>query len=239
MNIKNIILNQVEENAEKLAQALANVRDNFLDNRDFAASVIWTIVSGYKRFGSLRISEKQANVIAKFIETVPVESLLNNLSREDAEVLGLISPKNDEPTEETKEVKEVKEVKEAEETVMVDTETINYVDLGLKSKTLWADKNSVKVDEGVNLPTCEQFQELIEECEWGRKGSSYRVTGPNGRSILLEATEESTGNYWSSTPTQIKNERFALSFYREKHGVERIGLYGANRECDFAVRSVK
>lgn len=61
-----------------------------------------------------------------------------------------------------------------------DTSVDGYVDLGLSSGTLWADRNVGAVsiedngcyftfDEALmkgNVPNKEQFQELIDECEW-------------------------------------------------------------------------
>ena len=98
-----------------------------------------------------------------------------------------------------------------------------FVDLGLPSGTLWKDKNETggynnffTYEQAVNqfagkLPTKEQFQELKDKCQWSWTGSGYRVTGPNGNSIVLpsagyrgcsgnEYTVGSYGGYWSSTP---------------------------------------
>lgn len=58
-------------------------------------------------------------------------------------------------------------------------------------------------------PTKEEWDELIEECDWSWTGSGYNLTGPNGQSIFLPAAgcqgKESTfdvgtfGYYWSSS----------------------------------------
>ena len=64
------------------------------------------------------------------------------------------------------------------------------------------------------LPTKEEFEELVEECEWKwmkKKGvNGMRVTGPNGKNIFLPAAGGREGSslngdgiggiYWSSTP---------------------------------------
>lgn len=68
--------------------------------------------------------------------------------------------------------------------------------------------------EGWRMPTKEEFEELLDKCNWqwssqgGRNG--YKVTGPNGNSIFLPAAgwrygsslygAGGYGNYWSSTP---------------------------------------
>ena len=94
-----------------------------------------------------------------------------------------------------------------------------YIDLGLSSGTLWKDKNEngfFTYDEAVSrfgskLPSKETFEELKSECKWEWNGSGYKVTGPNGNSIVLPASgyrycDGSVGNvgsggyYWSSTP---------------------------------------
>ena len=105
---------------------------------------------------------------------------------------------------------------------LVDTLSIaptGYVDLGLPSGTLWKDKNEngfFTYDEAVSrfgskLPGKEKLEELKSECKWEWNGSGYKVTGPNGNSIVLPASGfrycggsvtfvGSDGNYWSSTP---------------------------------------
>lgn len=96
-----------------------------------------------------------------------------------------------------------------------------YVDLGLPSGTLWKDKNeeglytyyTVKEKFRGSLPSKEQFEELLNVCQWVWKENGYRVVGPNGRSIFLPAEgyiyfwdqrkrireEGVTGQYWSKT----------------------------------------
>lgn len=99
-----------------------------------------------------------------------------------------------------------------------------YIDLGLSSGTLWKDKNEngfFTYDEAVSrfgskLPSEEKFKELKSECKWEWNGSGYKVTGPNGNSIVLPASGDrdcqgsvnnvgSRGFYWSSTPTRSRD----------------------------------
>lgn len=104
----------------------------------------------------------------------------------------------------------------------LDSVNDGYVDLGLTSGTLWADRNvgaSKPEDNGEyftfdeaqelgNVPSEEQFEELIDECKWIWKGKGYEVVGPNGNSIYLPAAGYrdgsdvdyvgSAGYYWSS-----------------------------------------
>ena len=95
-----------------------------------------------------------------------------------------------------------------------------FVDLGLPSGTLWKSVNEdfyYTYDEAVEqyenmLPTKEQYEELKENSNWSWTGNGYKITGPNGRSIVLPAAGyrncngdvmsyvRSLGNYWSSSP---------------------------------------
>ncbi|MDD6581059.1 MAG: hypothetical protein PUF10_00080 [Bacteroidales bacterium] len=97
-----------------------------------------------------------------------------------------------------------------------------YVDLGLPSGTMWKNKNeeggfytdSEAVSKfGNKLPTKVQFEELVKSCTWSSTGSGYKVTGPNGQSIVLPAAGHLEcndqvyyvgwyGQYWSSTPSE-------------------------------------
>ena len=98
-----------------------------------------------------------------------------------------------------------------------------YVDLGLS--VYWAKSNRLNPDDdhglytydeavsefGRRLPTKAQLEELNNKCKWTWMGSGYKVTGPNGNSIVLPAAGNrycngpvdyvgSHGFYWSSTP---------------------------------------
>jgi len=103
-----------------------------------------------------------------------------------------------------------------------------YVDLGLPSGTLWKDVNEEEAlynyydaldqfDE--NLPTLSQLRELKSKCTWTWTGKGYKVTGPNGNSIILPVTgfsdcagngelKGSGGSYWSSAPVDAKKAWF-------------------------------
>lgn len=96
-----------------------------------------------------------------------------------------------------------------------------YVDLGLPSGTLWKDVNenykwtySDAIDRfGNQLPTKEQYEELIKHCQWNRLDDSdyYTIVGPNGNTIRLDHWHgarscygdffglEKNGYYWTST----------------------------------------
>ena len=95
--------------------------------------------------------------------------------------------------------------------------TKEFIDLGLS--TLWSNisedefytYNEAVSQFGSNLPTKEQWEELMDKCEWTWTGNGYKVVGPNGNSIVLPATGSCLCNgpvnnvgyfgfYWSSTP---------------------------------------
>ena len=113
-------------------------------------------------------------------------------------------------------------------------ELLKYVDLGLPSGTLWKETNEsgfYNYDNAVSkfgnkLPTRDQFEELINECEWTWTGSGYKVIGPNGNSIYLPAAGlrdcngvvdvvGTGGYYWSSSPIN-SYEAWSLFFDSSK-----------------------
>lgn len=112
------------------------------------------------------------------------------------------------------------------EEVVVDQ--LEFVDLGLPSKTLWANKNvgaNKITDSGSNetwtsanqlidksdaisiygrIPSEVEFRELKKLCqwEWTSKGGTngYKIVGPNGNSIFLPVTSNyGSGKYRIST----------------------------------------
>ena len=99
--------------------------------------------------------------------------------------------------------------------------TIEWVDLGLSSGTIWKTTNEgpdnydyysyyhAVTEFGDNLPSREQYEELVNECDWSWTGEGYNVIGPNGDSIYFPAKGSydvhgghytGEGFYWSSTP---------------------------------------
>ena len=106
----------------------------------------------------------------------------------------------------------------------------DYVDLGLRSGTLWKNKNEdggyytygdALIKFGKNLPTMIQFKELKSQCKWEWTGMGYIVTGPNGNSITLTAVGYQgcsgltlffgTSGYYLSSTT-VDDEVFELDF---------------------------
>ena len=97
--------------------------------------------------------------------------------------------------------------------------SMRYVDLGLPSGTLWGAMNLIyhyTYDDAIQkfenqLPTQQQFAELVDLCTWSWEDGFYQVIGPNGNSIYLCAAGHRFcdgevhnvgigGYYWSSTP---------------------------------------
>ena len=135
-------------------------------------------------------------------------------------------------------------------------QTMEYVDLGLPSGTLWRGMNEggdhfYSYDEamsiyGNQLPTTEQWVELVESCTWKWTDGGYNVKGPNGHCIFLptagvriyngndgEYVVGSGGNYWSSTPYGSEYA-WALGFNSGGHGV-----YSHDRCDGLSVRLVQ
>lgn len=108
-----------------------------------------------------------------------------------------------------------------------------YIDLGLPSGTQWKTENEMGlysyeeavVKFGKNLPTKEQFEELINSCQWSWNKGYCKVTGPNGEYIILPAEGRfyksrvresgSRGIYWSSTP---RGPEIAWNLYFWQYG---------------------
>lgn len=95
---------------------------------------------------------------------------------------------------------------------------VRYVDLGLPSGILWAEENepgvytfeeTVEKFRGKDMPSMEEFRELVDNCTWTWNGTGYTIVGPSGDSILLPLlpikdcqgnmdSNPTTGRYWSA-----------------------------------------
>ncbi len=132
------------------------------------------------------------------------------------------------------------------------TNSDDYVDLGLPSGTLWKTSNEngfYTYDEAVskfgdNLPSKKRWKELKNECQWTWTGSGYKVTGPNGNSIVLPAegwrallgalsSVGSEGYYWSS---RSSGTEYAWHFFFQSGG---MSLSESERFVGYSVRLVK
>ena len=142
--------------------------------------------------------------------------------------------------------------KDKGDTLSILTVPDGYVDLGLSSGTFWKDKNEYgffTYDEAVSrfgssLPNKEKFEELKSECKWEWNGSGYKVTGPNGNSIVLPASGYlfcggsvgyvgSYGGYWSST-----SEDSDSAWYLDFNSVG-LNVYGLSNCRNRSVRLVQ
>ena len=135
----------------------------------------------------------------------------------------------------------------------------NFVDLGLPSGTQWKDVNEKNANDSVfdfydfdaavsafgnSLPTKEQLEELVGQCTWERLEKEYKVTGPNGKSIMLPAEglrncsgtageQGVIGRYWSST-SEDADLAWTLSFNMAGKGVDMSSR--CNSQCVRLVR---
>jgi hypothetical protein len=123
-----------------------------------------------------------------------------------------------------------------------------YVDLGLPSGTLWATHNfclrkrrhfthsqavEIARDLHCELPSKENFEELINLCKWKwmnlfGKVTGYKVTGPNGNYIFLPAAgycyctslrlrlSGFDGFYWSATRS-TNSAAYCLDFHSNNY----------------------
>ena len=138
------------------------------------------------------------------------------------------------------------------------TSNDDFVDLELTSGTKWKSANETNpnnvngfylYDEartifGNDLPTKEQWMELMNECEWTWTDAGYRVIGKNGQSIVLPAAGDIScdgqlyddgkcGLYWSSTPNGSDN---AWNLFFISGGVH---IFSYLRCCSLSVRLVR
>lgn len=120
-------------------------------------------------------------------------------------------------------------------------DSMEYVDLGLPSKTIWATENikhenkeaHFTFDEAVekfgdNLPQKEDWAELFKYCshKWDDDRKGYVITGPNGNNLFLPAagchpdngvsSPGNSGYYWSGSPCSgYANRAYLLFFYSD------------------------
>lgn len=135
-----------------------------------------------------------------------------------------------------------------------------YVNLGLESGTIWKADNEpglfthedAVAQFGTSLPTHAQMEELLRKCTWTWVGNGYRVTGPNGKSIVMPVTgykacymdriddAETDGNYWSCTTCEDADSRaYSINFSEEiKYGSSAIFVGMYVKCCSLAVRLV-
>lgn len=105
-----------------------------------------------------------------------------------------------------------------------------FVDLGLPSGTKWKSQNEkgfFTYEEafkkyGKQIPSKEQYQELIDNCQWKDEGGYFAVTGPNGKSIIINKegwfdnekleidmwTIGRKATYWTNTSQFSKNIQY-------------------------------
>ena len=104
--------------------------------------------------------------------------------------------------------------------------------------------------EGWRIPTIDEMQELIDNCDWEwtkqNNVKGYKVTGENGNSIFIPETGNwdgstfnsgSCGNscYWSSSP-YVNSSAYFLSFNSSRLG---NNSYSYNRNKGYSIRPVR
>lgn len=98
---------------------------------------------------------------------------------------------------------------------------------------------SVKWGKDWQLPSKDQFNELIEKCKFYIKPRGYKVVGPNGNHIFLPYTRgnSSIGYYWSG------NKGYVLEFQPGYKGVDQIDeatiAFPFATYCSLSIRPVK
>lgn len=133
----------------------------------------------------------------------------------------------------------------------------DYVDMGLPSGTQWKIINEnglMTFDDAVRtygnqMPTQQQFEELIGYCQWEWTGRGIKFTGPNGKFIVLQdyGKYDCSGNYenrhdvkyWSRTELSDK-AAYGIFYKYLDESAATIGLRGDAERCNrFAIRLVR
>ena len=132
-----------------------------------------------------------------------------------------------------------------------------YIFLALPSGTIWKETNEegyysfaeAAKKYGNQLPTKEQWQELIDNCNWVWTGKGYKVTDKRGVSIYLPAAgyKSSFGNtfgvgesafYWANTE---KDNVYSWGLWMEhtKNNENNIHIFTSKQDYYQSVRLVK
>lgn len=110
-----------------------------------------------------------------------------------------------------------------------------FVDLGLPSKTLWKNHNNEGGWNNIfthdqiiflkdSIPTKEQCEELIKNCQWVWNGDGYNIIGKNSETMFLPVQEKyNTTFYWTRTNTwKLCISQKYISLYKSR---DFYGLY--------------
>ena len=113
------------------------------------------------------------------------------------------------------------------------------VDLGLPSGTLWKQcgedgyytKYDALVKYSYELPTETQIKELIKYCKWSWQGGRYKVIGPNGKYIFMEANgykEVFDTKVYKSTDDILKSasDQRDRGVYVSEENIAEVGRQG-------------
>lgn len=144
--------------------------------------------------------------------------------------------------------------KDREEEIPVDLKSnqTDFVDLGLKSKTLWSadyeqDGEEIKYlpyDDAArySLPTKEQFKELLDNCHWefryvNSTSREYTCIGPNGNHIVFHSRGYKLAGtkrdfekilFWIKSDTEDSTKEAVYLYYHSKEIKELTEMFSGN-----------
>ena len=128
----------------------------------------------------------------------------------------------------------------------------DFVDLGLKSKTLWSadyepDGEEIKYlpyDDAArySLPTKEQFKELLDNCHWefryvNSTSREYTCIGPNGNHIVFHSRGYKLAGtkrdfekifFWIKSDTEDSTKEAVYLYYDSKEIKELTEMFSGN-----------
>lgn len=138
-----------------------------------------------------------------------------------------------------------------------DSRSASYIDIGEEISGTEYDVAAVKWGDGWRMPTSEEIQELIDNCEWrsavynGVTGSF--ITAPNGNKLFVphsgyysgkslyfseDYPEGHTGYHWSGTLSRVRDREAYVMSSSDENGGELFEAYW-QRAYGLPVRPVK
>ena len=114
----------------------------------------------------------------------------------------------------------------------------NWIDIGTNISGTSYDAAHVKWKNGWRMPTISEFYELYNNCNWEYTYQGFRITGPNGRSIILP-DDGDYGKYWIGTLSKEENSNCNAYYFYIYYKTSIFASSWDYRYHGYAIRPVK